>query len=174
MSADQHLWVTWDEYHHLIEKMALQIHESGWKFDRILCLARGGLRPGDMLSRIFNVPLAILSTSSYRAEAGTLQGELDIAKHITSTSGPLRGSVLLVDDLVDSGVTLERVAAHLLEHFPEITAVKSAVIWQKACSVVVPDFVVDFLPTNPWIHQPFEDYDTVEATDLKQRIASRA
>jgi hypothetical protein len=24
---------------------------------------------------------------------------------------------------------------------------------------VEPDFHIDYLPTNPWIHQPFEEYD---------------
>ena len=27
------LHVSWDEYHRLIEKLALKIHESGWSFD---------------------------------------------------------------------------------------------------------------------------------------------
>lgn len=72
----KHLYVSYDEYHSLIEKLALKVHHSGWEFDTILCLARGGLRPGDILSRIFDKPLAIMSTSSYRAEAGTVQGHL--------------------------------------------------------------------------------------------------
>ena len=67
------------------------------------------MRPGDVLSRIFDKPLAIMSTSSYRAEAGTIQGDLDIAKYITMPKGELAGRVLLVDDLADSGVTLEQV-----------------------------------------------------------------
>ena len=46
-SNDQHLWVNWEEYHRLIERLALKVHESGWKFDQVLCLARGGVRPGD-------------------------------------------------------------------------------------------------------------------------------
>ena len=79
----KHLYVSYDEYHSLIEKLALKVHQSGWAFDTILCLARGGLRPGDILSRIFDKPLAIMSTSSYRAEAGTVQGHLDIARFIT-------------------------------------------------------------------------------------------
>jgi hypoxanthine phosphoribosyltransferase len=99
---DKNLWVGWDEYHRLIELLALQVHASGWKFDQILCLARGGLRVGDQLSRIYDVPLAILATSSYREAAGTEQGELDIAQYITMTRGQLAGNVLLVDDLVDS------------------------------------------------------------------------
>ena len=169
-STDQHLWVSWSEYHLLIEKLALQVYESGWEFDQILCLARGGLRPGDVLSRIFNVPLAILSTSSYRAEAGTQQGDLDIARHITITNGTLGGRVLVVDDLVDSGVTLQKVVEHLSKHYPSITEIKSAVIWHKACSVVVPDFKITYLQTNPWIHQPFEDYDSIRPDQLFKRI----
>lgn len=165
-SSDKDLWVTWDEYHHAIERLVLLVHESGWKFDQVLCLARGGLRPGDVFSRIFDVPLAILSTSSYREEAGTEQGILDIAKHITMSRGSLGGKVLLLDDLVDSGVTLEKVQRHLSEQFHAVTEVKSAVIWYKACSSVKPDFYLDYLPSNPWIHQPFEEYDTLRPHQL--------
>lgn len=166
VSDDKHLWVSWDEYHRNIEKLALMVHESGWKFDQVLCLARGGLRPGDVFSRIFDVPLAILSTSSYREDSGTVRGELDIAKFITITKGSLSGKVLLVDDLVDSGVTLEKVQRHLKEHFPAVTEVKSAVIWCKACSSVRPDFSLEYLETNPWIHQPFEEYDGLRPHQL--------
>src|SRR5579872_5329136 len=116
VSDDKHLWVTWDEYHRSIEKLVLMVHESGWKFDQVLCLARGGLRPGDVFSRIFDVPLAILSASSYRELAGTVRGALDIGNHITVTRGTLSGKVLLVDDLADSGVTLEKVQHHIREY----------------------------------------------------------
>ena len=170
ISTEQHRWMTWDEYHHLIEQLALRVYESGWKFDQILCLARGGLRPGDILSRIFNVPLAILTTSSYLAESGTVQGELDIANHITMAHGSLQGRVLVVDDLVDSGITLQQVITHLGVSYPQITEIKSAVLWHKACSVLVPDFSVEYLETNPWIHQPFEMYDDVRPEQLLQRI----
>jgi hypoxanthine phosphoribosyltransferase len=165
-STDKDLWVTRDAYERAIVKLALVVHESGWKFDQILCLARGGLRPGDVFSRIFDVPLAILSTSSYREDEGTVRGNLDIGKYITMTKGALSGKVLLLDDLVDSGVTLDQVQRHLTTNFPEVTEVKSAVIWWKACSAMKPDFYLDFLATNPWIHQPFEDYDSLRPNQL--------
>lgn len=161
-----HLWVSWDDYHRAIEALAIKVHASGWQFDQVLCLARGGLRPGDVFSRLFKVPLAILSTSSYREAAGTMQGELDIGSHITSTAGPLSGNILLLDDLVDSGVTLQKVQAHLALHFPLVTAVKSAVIWYKACSVMEPDFYLEYLTDSPWIHQPFEAYDALTPANL--------
>jgi hypoxanthine phosphoribosyltransferase len=166
VSTDKDLWVSWDEYHRAIEALALMVHESGWRFDHVLCLARGGMRPGDIFSRIFDVPLAILSTSSYREEEGTVRGSLDIAKYITMTRGSLAGRVLLVDDLVDSGVTLEQVQSHLRTNFPAVTEVKSAVIWCKACSSVRPDFYLQYLESNPWIHQPFEEYDGLRPHQL--------
>ena len=166
VSTDKDLWVSWDEYHHAIEALALMVHESGWRFDHVLCLARGGMRPGDIFSRIFDVPLAILSTSSYREEEGTVRGSLDIARYITMTRGALSGRVLLVDDLVDSGVTLERVQSHLRTNFPAVTEVRSAVIWCKACSSVRPDFSLRYLESNPWIHQPFEEYDGLRPHQL--------
>jgi hypoxanthine phosphoribosyltransferase len=167
ISTDKDLWVSWDDYHRAIEGLARMVHDSGWQFDQVLCLARGGLRPGDIFSRIFDVPLAILSTSSYREDVGRVQGTLDIAKHITMTKGPLCGRVLLLDDLVDSGVTLENVHAHLRENFPAVSEVRSAVIWCKACSSVRPDYFLEYLDTNPWIHQPFEEYDSLRPHQLK-------
>ena len=165
-STENDLWVSWDEYNRLVERLALKVYESGWKFDQVLCLARGGVRPGDVFSRIFDVPLAILSTSSYREEAGTVRGDLDIAKYMTMTKGPLAGKILLVDDLADSGVTLDKVTRHLAENFDGVTEVKSAVIWLKGCSSIRPDYFLEELPHNPWIHQPFEDYDGLRPHQL--------
>jgi hypothetical protein len=166
----KHLYVSWDEYHMLIERMALKIAASGWEFDQILCLARGGMRPGDVLSRVFDKPLAIMSTSSYRAEAGTIQGRLDMAKYITMPKGELAGRVLLVDDLADSGETLKAVVDRL-RGTPAITELRSAVIWVKGVSGYVPDYHVEDLPTSPWIHQPFEEYDNLRPDGLAKKFS---
>jgi hypoxanthine phosphoribosyltransferase len=117
----KHLYVSYDEYHNLIEKLAIKVHVSGWQFDTILCLARGGMRPGDVLSRIFDKPLAIMSTSSYRADAGKEQGTLDIAHYITTPRGEIAGKVLLVDDLADTGHTLKAVIDQLRSNYKPIT-----------------------------------------------------
>jgi hypoxanthine phosphoribosyltransferase len=158
--------VSYDEYHNLIEKLAIKVFQSGWEFDTILCLARGGMRPGDILSRVFDKPLAIMSTSSYRSDAGTVQGNLDIAHYITTPKGEIAGKVLLVDDLADTGHTLNAVIHQLKNNYKPITELRSAVIWSKAVSTFVPDYCVDFLPTNPWIHQPFEGYDSMSPEQL--------
>jgi hypoxanthine phosphoribosyltransferase len=164
----KHLYVSWDEYHMLIERLALKVAASGWAFDQILCLARGGMRPGDVLSRVFDKPLAIMATSSYRAEGGTIQGRLDMAKYITLPRGELGGRVLLVDDLADSGATLHAVVERL-RGLPAITDLRSAVIWVKGLSTYLPDYHVEMLPTSPWIHQPFEEYDSLRPEGLARK-----
>ena len=169
-TAAMSLKVTWDEYNALVERLALTVYESGFKFNQIICIARGGLRVGDVLSRIFEEPLAILSTHSYTAEGGTIRGELVIAEHMTMTKPRLGDRVLLVDDMVDSGHTLEAVHKELPTRFPHITALKTAVLWWKACSVFKPDYYVEYLPDNPWIHQPFEVYDDLAPELLKARF----
>jgi len=165
----KHLYVSYDEYNNLVEKLAIKVHQSGWGFDTILCLARGGMRPGDVLSRIFDKPLAIMSTSSYRAEAGTVQGHLDIAHYITTPQGEIAGRVLLVDDLADSVHTLHAVVELLKNKYKAITELRSAVLWTKGLSTFTPDYSVEFLPTNPWIHQPFESYDSMGADKLLEK-----
>jgi hypothetical protein len=165
------LHVSWDEYHKLIERLALVVHEADYAFDQIICIARGGLRVGDVLSRIYEKPLAILSTHSYAAESGTVRGDLVIAEHMTMTSPKLGSHVLLVDDMVDSGHTLAKVVDTLPKRFPHMRELKTAVLWWKACSVFRPDFHVDYLADNPWIHQPFEVYDRMRPEELAARLA---
>ncbi len=164
------LHVSWEQYHRMIEQLALQVYDSGFRFDSLLCLARGGLRIGDVFSRLYDVPLAILAASSYRQAAGTMQGRLDIAEFITTTGAALHGNLLLVDDLVDSGVTLVRVLEHLRQRYPGLQEIRTAVLWHKAVSTTKPDYCVQHLAESPWIHQPFEEYDTLRPNQLAARL----
>ncbi|MFM2120554.1 MAG: hypothetical protein RL722_2022, partial [Pseudomonadota bacterium] len=101
---------------------------------------------------------------------GTIQGRLDMAKYITLPKGELAGRVLLVDDLADSGVTLKAVVERL-RGTPAISELRSAVIWVKGVSSYVPEYYVENLPTSPWIHQPFEEYDGLRPEGLARKLS---
>ncbi|VEP14281.1 putative phosphoribosyltransferase [Hyella patelloides LEGE 07179] len=161
------LYISWTEYHQKIEALAIKIYQSGWKCDRIVCLAKGGLRVGDILCRIFDVPLAVLSTASYGGENNQTRGKITVSQNISMTEKTLSGRVLLADDLVDSGISLQVAQKWLQERYRgEITELKTAVIWCKSCSVCEPDYYVDYLADNPWIHQPFEIYENIAIESL--------
>jgi hypothetical protein len=36
--------------------------------------------------------------------------------------------------------------------------------------VIKPDYYVDYLPDNPWIHQPFERYEDMKPSDLLELV----
>ena len=163
------LFVSWEQYHRNIEQLALQIYDSGWQFNQIVCLAKGGLRVGDILCRLFEQPLAILSTAAYGGEDNRVRGEVVISQCLSMTNEKLGNHVLLVDDLVDSGNSLQEALSWLDKHYGEaIAELKTAVIWQKACSTTQPDYFVQFLTDNPWIHQPFEIYERLSLPELHQ------
>ncbi len=166
------LYVSWSEYHQKIEQLAAQIYQSGWEFNQIICLARGGLRVGDILSRIYNQPLAILATSSYSGSGKQERGNLTFSRHLTMTTENLGSRILLVDDLVDSGITLQETIPWLKQHSHSlIEQIRTAVIWYKACSVIIPNYYVDYLPDNPWIHQPFEHYEYMKPAELAVKVS---
>ena len=163
--ADLH--VSWTDYHDLIETLALQIQDSGWEFNQIVCLAKGGLRIGDILCRLFDVPLAILSTASYGGSGNRTRGHLVFSQDLCMTTAGLGSHVLLVDDLVDSGVSLERSLRWLQHRYGFYTEeVRTAVLWYKDCSSIKPDYYCQHLLDNPWIHQPFEKYEQMSLGDL--------
>jgi len=161
------IYLSWSEYHEKIEQLAIKIYQSGWEFNQILCLARGGLRVGDIFSRIFDKPLAILSACSY--DQKVRRSLLTFGRSISMTTPTLGDKVLLVDDLVDSGMTLGQTIVWLNEHENyDVAEIKTAVIWYKAVSAIAPDFYVDYLSDSPWIHQPFEKYEQMDIAKAAQ------
>lgn len=166
-STDLH--VSWSDYYQAIETLAIAIHNSGWQFNQIVCLAKGGLRIGDILCRIYDQPLAILSTASYGGEGNRTRGAITFSRDLSMTTPNLGTQVLLVDDLVDSGHSLKRSISWLQHRYGfYIDEIRTAVIWYKACSVIKPDYYVDYLDSNPWIHQPFEKYEEMTIETLVQ------
>ncbi|ASC72682.1 Xanthine phosphoribosyltransferase [Halomicronema hongdechloris C2206] len=161
------LHVSWSDYYRLIERLALQVYESDWQFNQIVCLAKGGLRIGDIFCRLFDQPLAILSVSSYGGLNNQTRGALTFSRDLTMTTANLGNQVLLVDDLVDSGHSLARSVDWLQHQYGfYIDDIRTAVLWYKGCSMVQPDYYVDYLPDNPWIHQPFEHYEQMDLPAL--------
>lgn len=164
------LYVTWSDYHHKIETLAVKIYQSNWQFNQIVCVAKGGLRVGDILCRLYRKPLAILSASSYGGKDNRDRGKIKLSPHLTSVH-TLGDRILLVDDLVDSGVSLVESLNWLQTKYGNnIADIRTAVIWYKDSSIKTPDYYVDYLPDNPWIHQPFEKYEQIDISQLVSDI----
>ena len=166
------LYISWDAYNKKIEQLAIQVYQDGWKFNQVVCIAKGGLRVGDVFSRLFNVPLAILSVESYNGKSNEVkdqQGQFTFSRDLAKTTPNLGSRVLLVDDLADSGKTLIKSLKwlELYYGFYLEDKIRTAVLWHKASSSFKPHYCIDYLEDSPWIHMPFEKYEITNIEDFK-------
>ena len=169
------LIIDWKEYNLIVEKLAIQIHQSGFKPDMLIGIMRGGASIIDVLSRVFKLKCAYLAVESYSGE-GTedQQGELVFSREMSSTVQEMRGNILLCDDLSDTGVTLNKSIDWLKKYPPlqgKINSIKTAVLWKKKDSTFEPDYCAQKLKSNPWIVQPFEHYEEVRVEDLIKKYS---
>ena len=165
--------ISWEEYHKKTEQLAVKVYDDGWKFNQVVCIAKGGMRVGDVFARIFNVPLAILSVESYKGEGmKNKRGAITFSRDLAKTSPNIGSKVLLVDDLADSGITLKK-SIDWLEHFYGFyfdEPVRTAVLFYKALSKFKPTYHVDYLEDSPWLVMPFEKYEEMKIDDLKKKL----
>ena len=53
-----------------------------------------------------------------------------------------------------------------------IESIKTAVLWKKKDSTFEPDYCAQRLDGNPWIVQPFENYEEVRIEELVKKHKS--
>ena len=104
------LIIDWKEYNKTVEKLAIQIHESGYKPNLLVGIMRGGAPMIDVLSRVFKLKCAYLAVESYSGKGvEDEQGDIVFSREMSSIAKNMGGKILLCDDLSDTGITLEKV-----------------------------------------------------------------
>ena len=106
--------IKWEEFQFNMGKICRDISLSNWKPDYIVGLTRGGLLPAVMISHYFNVPMFTLGVSlrDHNDFIGP-ESNLWIAEDAFGyevfdpmCSGDGKKNILIVDDINDSGATL--------------------------------------------------------------------
>jgi xanthine phosphoribosyltransferase len=103
--------VSWEEYQGLVAKICRDITVSGWKPDYIVGITRGGLLPAKMISYYFDVPCETLKVSlrdHEQTESNCWMAEdaFGYEYHDLMASGDGKKNILIVDDINDTGATL--------------------------------------------------------------------
>ena len=167
------LIVNWDDYNQTVEKLAIQIHESGYKPSILIGIMRGTPPMIDVLRRVFKLKCAYLAVESYSGKGiEDEQGDIVFSREMSSIAPNMGGRILLCDDLSDTGITFNKSIDWLKKYEPiknKIEDIKTATLWKKKKSTFEPDFCAVKLPDNPWIVQPFEVYEEIKIDDLKKK-----
>ena len=172
------LIIKFDEYLDTVEKLALTISQN-YKPTVLVGIMRGAAPIIDILSRILKLPTAYIVIQSYSGSGiENKQGELIFARDISSiASNTDYERVLLVDDLSDTGLTLNKSIEWLKQYEPVknyIKEIKTACLWKKKSSSFTPDFCPIKLNSDPWIIQPTEHYEELNIEKIVSRQKKRA
>ena len=162
--------VEWDEYKNIVEKLAIEIHKN-YKPTVLVGIMRGAAPIIDILSRILKLPIAYIVIQSYSGKGmEDKQGQIMFAREISSLVNDKDFSkVLLIDDLSDTGLTLNKSIEWLKNYGPTkdyIKEVKTACLWKKKSSTFEPDFCPVRLDSDPWIVQPTEHYEELSIEEI--------
>tara|TARA_Y100001958_G_scaffold157457_1_gene152597 strand:- start:988 stop:1524 length:537 start_codon:yes stop_codon:yes gene_type:complete len=167
------LIISFDEYTKIVEKLAIQINKN-YKPTVLIGIMRGAAPIIDILSRILKLPIAYIVIQSYSGEGmEDKQGQLMFARELSSLArNEDFKKVLLIDDLSDTGLTLNKSIEWLKNYGPTknfIEEVKTACLWKKKSSKFEPDFCPVRLNSDPWIVQPTEHYEEISMEKIIER-----
>ena len=143
--------LTWNDFGRSAREIAQKIVDDDWRPDLVVAVARGGLLPAGAVSYALGIKaMGTMNVEFYTDVNETLDEPL-LLDPIMDTSDLPGMKILVVDDVADSGKTLAKVMDMLREF--DGAEVRSAVIYHKPRSIVVPDYV--FKQTDDWIVFPW-------------------
>ena len=167
------LVISFNEYVDIVEKLTVQVSKN-YKPTVLIGIMRGAAPIIDILSRILKLPTAYLVIQSYHGKGmEDKQGDLTFARDLSSIAKNKDfQKILLVDDLSDTGLTLNKSIEWLKKYDPikdHIQEIKTACLWKKKSSTFTPDFCTVMLDSDPWIVQPTEHFEEIRIEDIKKK-----
>ena len=133
-----------------VRELAQTVVDSGFVPDIVLGIARGGLIPGGAIA--YAIACKNLFTVSVEFYTG-VDARLDVPVMLPPFLNPTElddALVLIVDDVADTGRTLELVHQFCAGHVREV---RTAVLYEKPHSVIKADYAWRY--TDRWINFPW-------------------
>lgn len=150
--------LTWDLVGTAGRTLAQQVADSGFCPDIVLGIARGGLIPAGCIAYALDCKnLFTLSVEFYTGVDERLAVPVMLPPFLDAADLTDK-NVLIVDDVADTGKTLELVRTFCADSVAEA---RTAVLYAKPHSIIDPDFV--WRRTDRWINFPWSTLPPVVA-----------
>lgn len=142
--------LTWSKYGDAVIELAQAVVDSGYEPDVVLSIARGGLIPAGSIAYALDCKALFTMNVEFYTGVGATLASPEILPPFLDVNELDGQRVLVVDDVADSGKTLELVQQFCQGHASEV---RTAVLYEKPRSVIKPDFVWKI--TDLWINFPW-------------------
>jgi uncharacterized protein len=161
--VDEREILTWDAFGRASDELAAQVRDSGYVPQALLGIARGGLPLLGSLGYSLGIKRCFLmNIEFYTGVDERLEAPLVLPPALQL--GDLTNlSILVVDDVADTGATLEMVRDLCVPHVAEV---RTGVLYQKPQSVIMADYA--WKTTNEWITFPWSSGDYGPVDDAGQ------
>ena len=153
----------WCDIHGMLKELHEKVTEKALNPDIVVGIAMGGIVPAVILARLLRVEVDSVGAKFYRGvdERGERP---QITQEVSSDLEGL--SVLLVDDVADSGETLKAVKEHIQKR--GVAELATCTLHYKPWSIIKPDIYID--QTEAWIIYPWERKEAFR--DIKDKMRS--
>lgn len=137
--------MTYYDYNHFKrDVLTLADQCRSYQPDTLLALARGGMTLGHALCMALN----LRDLQSIRIESYDGQQQREKVQIIGSCDFKPHTKILIVDDIIDSGKTLQAVLPWLYSSFP-LCEFKVATLYAKSSALIQPDYYIN--EADDWI-----------------------
>jgi hypoxanthine phosphoribosyltransferase len=149
-SADEREVLSWPDFADAVRLLAEQVVASGFLPDVVVAVARGGLVPGGAVAYALGTKGVGTMNVEFYTDIGQTLDDPRVLPPLMDTSELPGSRVLVVDDVADSGRTLELVMRMLADHGADARA---AVLYTKPGSTYRPAY--SWRQTDRWITFPW-------------------
>jgi len=147
--------VSWDQMHRDARALAWRLDgrgpvDGGWR--AVVAITRGGMAPAMIVARELDIrTVDTISVKSYHSGGGKAdqQSEAEVLKSPDAELMEDGTGILIVDDLVDSGKTLELVR----QHYPKA---HFATVYAKPKGEPMVDTFITGVSQDTWIFFPWD------------------
>jgi hypoxanthine phosphoribosyltransferase len=138
---------SWSEVDRWVGKLADSIERADRRPDVIVALTRGGWVPARLLADRLVIRRVLTIRTQHWGVTATPSGQAELTEGLTAQ---LTGEkALVVDDITDTGESLELATHHVTEH--GATQVESATCLHILHSKVVPTYYAETIGRDAWV-----------------------
>ena len=146
--------VEYDVIGFLAKSLSLRFKINNKKFTHVIGISRGGLLPAKIMSYALDAELLTFGISSY--DGTTKKNNIKVTQDICLEDLPADARILVVDDKVDTGDTLEFVKNQINDRGQDSWIVRYATLFAEKRAKSKVDHYGILVPDNTWIDFPWE------------------
>lgn len=143
-NAPKKVYLSWEKFHKDSAILAEKVKDQG-PFDGVVAIARGGYIPAVIIAHKLGIKHVVSFSIASYDDTEKKQGDFDVYGEFKD----LKGRWLVIDELVDSGKTLEKIRAYLPKSV-------FGVVYAKPEGAKATDFYAQTMEQTTWLVFPWE------------------